>query len=469
MNSKQQVHQYSSRELANRPLVEGYTIDDPTTLDMDDGLWVDRRPNGWRILISIADVSRAVHAGSPVDQNARRQGFSLYHPLGNTPMLPADMDRNRLSLVEGALRPAVTVEGVLDDHFNVIETSIYRSAFLSSKKLSYETFLELSGDPSHRFFLWDQLAAGLEQQRRRAGSLSLDDLSKGLRLDRDGHICGAGTASHRGHRFVGEAAIFANRVVGKYMRDHDVPALYRNHAADAVDPDLGPRLLYNVRDAILSESDDDYKAAIKRLRLWFLRARYEVDVKGHFGLAVNEYLHFTSPIRRYADLAVHRNLLAHIEGRAIVHTRDDLSALGDHLNTRNDEERNFHQSEMYKEVLYQRMSRRVRSTGAVFDNLHDEELRMALFAAHHEGIENCHLADEVKRRAHRGALGHVVAYYILNDVDSDAGYWHDLRRACRPDKPSLIRSFAQSVAHWAPSAKLVPRCEGPAFGGLVPA
>lgn len=471
MDSKQRMHVYSSRELANRPLVEGYTIDDPSTQDMDDGLWVDRRENGWRILISIADVSRAVFRDTDIDLKARAQGFTLYHPLGNRPMLPDDMDRDRLSLVEGVLRPAVTVEGVLDDQFNVIETSIYRSAFLSRKKLSYETFLELSGDPSHRFFLWAQLAQGLLQQRRRAGSLSLEDLNKGLRVDGEGHLCGSGVESHRGHMFVGEASIFANRVVGKHMRDHNVPALYRNHAADAVEPDMGPRLLYNVRDAILSESDSDYKAAIKRLRLWFLRARYETDVKGHFGLAVQEYLHFTSPIRRYADLAVHRNLLAHIEGRPIVHGVDELNTIGAHLNARNDEERDFHQSEMYKEVLYQRMSRRVRSTGAVFDNLHNEELRMALFAAHYEGIESRHLLSEVKRRAAHGTLGDVVAHYILNDVDSDNGYWHDMRRACRPEgrKLSIIHNFAQSVAHWAPPAKLLPRNAGPGFGAFAPA
>ncbi len=467
MSRQVSAYQYSHAALAHRPVVEGYTIDDPSTLDMDDGLWVEKRPNGWNVLISIADVSSVVPPGSAHDRRARAQGFSLYNPAGNRPMFADELDRDRLSLVEGVLRPAVTVEVVFDNALNIVDSAIYRSAFYNRKKLSYEKFLEQSGDPSHRFFLWSHLAQKLFERRRANGSLTLEDINKGLVLDADGRLRGNAAPSHRGYVFVQEMAILANSIVGKYMRDHDVPALYRNHAADAVDPELGPRLLYNVREAIQHDDDKGYDIAIKRLRLWFQRARYETDVKGHFGLALPEYLHFTSPIRRYADLAVHRNLLAHIEGRQPVHSQQELQALGAHLNARSDAERDLHQSEMLKEILYQRMHRRVRSPGAVFNNLHTEELRMALFVARYEGIENRHLAAEVKRLAERRVLGPMISEYLLKDVQGDTPYWRDLQAACRvhqPVRPGLAGRFAQSVAHWAPMAKL----QALQAGGMMP-
>ena len=317
-----------------------FTIDPADARDHDDALSVRRLPSQrWQVGIHIADVSHYVSPGSALDTEALERGTSCYLPRGVIPMLPEKLSADLCSLREGVDRLALSVLVELDDDAVLHEYRFAATVIRSRAKLSYERVEDaLHGGealPAGQQEACERLMAFARRMRARrlaAGALAIESPEVKARVDEHGVPIAIERRPHlESHELVEEFMLLANRCVGEagavrgagmLWRVHEPPAAHKLAELDEMLRVLGlPRLghagqPHRALQALLAVPlDDAKKRLVHRLALRSLaRARYfEADL-GHFGLATREYLHFTSPIRRYPDLHVHRRVREWITG-----------------------------------------------------------------------------------------------------------------------------------------------------------
>lgn len=333
------------RELERRLDLRGVTVltvDPEGARDFDDALSLESLEDGCqRLGVHVADVAHYVPRGGAVDRQARERGASVYLLDRVIHMLPAGLATGLCSLAPGEDRLAVSVFLDIDAAGRVQESGFHLSVIRSAARLTYqevEAALE-SGPRSgaaavHRELLGEISALGERLRARRLdrGAIDFDLPEPVVDIGADGVPVRLGTALRgRGHRFVEECMLAANEAVASKALEGGLPALYRVH--DPPDPEkldrfrslagsLGRRLppskgvdsaqLQRTLEALQGRPDS---ALLRQLMLRaMMRARYASLSSGHFGLACEPYLHFTSPIRRYPDLLVHRMLRDHLLG-----------------------------------------------------------------------------------------------------------------------------------------------------------
>jgi ribonuclease R len=320
-----------------------FTIDPADAHDYDDGLSLERIGRGrWRVGIHIADVSHFVRPGSPVDLEARRRGTSVYLVDRAIPMLPERLSGEVCSLLPGEQRPAVSVFVDIGRDGTIHGTKISETVVRSRARLTYDRaqrILEGGDDPEAGAFREDlrrlhALSRELHRARAERGSLDFDRPEPRVILDDEG----VPVEVHRvdpldSHRLIEEFMVLANRIVTEALTGAGVPLIYRVHeapSAEDLEPlerclaglgrtppwrasGISPGALQQVLDGCRSRGE---KHLLSHLVLRSMkRALYSGRNRGHFGLAVPLYAHFTSPIRRYPDLFVHRQLKAHLRGQ----------------------------------------------------------------------------------------------------------------------------------------------------------
>jgi ribonuclease R len=306
------------------------TIDPDDARDFDDAFHVEKIENGgWRLGVHIADVAAYVEPESPLDRDARRRGNSVYLPDRVIPMLPERLSNGVCSLNLGVDRLTHSVFIHFDRNGAVKGARFARSVIRSAHRLSYKQAYAILKSPprdrlSERLHVAWQLAWLLRQKRFEHGSLDLDFPEVKVRLDENGkpvHL--ERVENDESHQLIEEFMLAANEAVARELKNRAVPTIYRVHE----DPD--PDKLGEYREFVLSFNykvgDLTHRAEVQRLlasirgkpeeqalKIGLLkslkRARYFPQPLGHYGLAKTNYLHFTSPIRRYADLVVHRAL-----------------------------------------------------------------------------------------------------------------------------------------------------------------
>jgi len=341
------------------------TVDPETARDHDDAISLDRlNEGGWRLAVHIADVAHYVRPGSLLDQEAYLRGTSVYFPDRVVPMLPHALSSNICSLVEAQER--LTQSVVLDlDARGVVKKVTYHDGVITSRaKMSYQQVQKIvDGDPALRarfaplvalFERMDELAKLMRKRRYERGSLDFDLPEPKLVLDAAGEMT-AIVASERldSMRVIEEFMLAANEAVAARLSDAGMPALYRIH--EQPDPekveefaDLVSTFGYRVPQDLEGIRPQDFQLILRQiagkpeeklisyLLLRTMRlARYHEENLGHFGLATDMYAHFTSPIRRYPDLVVHRALRALREKKPPDALRAELPAglteMGVHL------------------------------------------------------------------------------------------------------------------------------------------
>ena len=335
-----------------------YTVDPDTAKDFDDALSFRREEAGIRAWVHIADVSFFVGAGTPLDHGAARRGFSTYVPGAVAPMLPHELADDLCSLRPHLDRLCVTVE--IPPHG---DPSFYRSVIRSDARLTYGQAQRREAPPEilDALALNDELATALRANRFGRGALQVQTPEVVFRFGEDGGVADAWLEGEpHAHMLVEELMIRANECVGAFLASRHRAALYRVH--ERPDPqavvhliaklaDLGvptppvpdpltPQLAATVAGeasklvAIYTEQSGRGREAFPSLVLRALKqARYDPKNLGHAGLASAAYAHFTSPIRRYPDLVVHRALLDEL-GLADDPLPEDLEQLGEHLSGR---------------------------------------------------------------------------------------------------------------------------------------
>lgn len=312
------------------------TIDGETAKDFDDAVAVLKTKKGFRLYVSIADVSHFVRPGTALDKEAYERGTSIYFPGRVIPMLPEKISNNLCSLIPGRDRLAFTAILDFDRQANVVKKRFVKSIIRSHKRFTYTTVRQILIDNDkevrglHKAFLtplkWaGELATVLQKQRKDRGAIGFTLPESDIDLDEAGRIRSIGRAERNfAHQIIEEFMLSANEAVAETFTEHSVNALYRIH--ERPDPikvqeftgfaqTLGLHLPKHRQDPdwfgqvleLVKGSPKEY--VINNLLLRTMQqARYDMRNVGHFGLAATDYTHFTSPIRRYPDLLVHRAL-----------------------------------------------------------------------------------------------------------------------------------------------------------------
>ena len=308
------------------------TIDPDDARDFDDAICLERAgANRWKLWVHIADVSHYVRPGSALDAEARRRGNSSYLVDRVIPMLPEELSNELCSLKPQVDRLTKCVEFLLSSDGRVLATDFYPAVIHSKQRFTYaEALAVLEGKPSGEAGTMLHEASALAQSIRKRrfanGSLDLDFPETKIRLDAEGKVSRIDRHDNDiSHQLIEEFMLLANEAVAGRLMKLKRPAIYRTH--EAPDPDRldGYRkevLGHAIPCGNLSRPEEVRKlfghlgdlAIGAALKIGFLRslqrARYTADPLGHYGLAKKKYTHFTSPIRRYADLVVHRSLFA---------------------------------------------------------------------------------------------------------------------------------------------------------------
>src|SRR3984893_11830226 len=306
------------------------TIDPDDARDFDDAIHVDKIDNqGWQLGVHIADVAAYVAPGSALDREARRRGNSVYLPDRVIPMLPERLSNGVCRLSPGVDRLTHSVFIHFDKHGVVKSARFGHSVIRSAHRLTYkQAYAILTSPPrdrlGERLHLAWELAALLRRKRFEHGALDLDFPEVKVSVDAEGKpVRLERVENDESHQLIEEFMLVANEAVARELRHRSIPTIYRVHE----DPDT--EKLAEYREFVLSFNhkvgDLSHRAEIQRLlasirdkpeeqalKIGLLkslkRARYASQPLGHYGLAKANYLHFTSPIRRYADLVVHRTL-----------------------------------------------------------------------------------------------------------------------------------------------------------------
>jgi ribonuclease R len=326
-------------DLRHLPLV---TIDGDDARDFDDAVFAapdDDAGNagGFRLVVAIADVAHYVRPGEALDREARRRGNSVYFPDRVVPMLPEALSNELCSLRPHQDRACLAVEMIIDRHGRKLRHRFMRGLMRSVARLTYEQVQRArDGAPDEitRPLLDEVIGplyggfAALAAARVKRGTLDLDIPERRVLVDRDGKIAGiAARVRLDSHRLIEEYMILANVAAAETLEAKRVPCMYRVH--DAPDPakvealrefvgSLGLALARGqvVRPAMFARLLEQARRTPYGTMLSDLvlrsqaQAAYSPENIGHFGLALRRYSHFTSPIRRYADLLVHRGLIA---------------------------------------------------------------------------------------------------------------------------------------------------------------
>src|SRR6184192_3642745 len=348
------AQQIAGREdLRNQFIV---TIDPDDARDFDDAIHVEKLPNGgWQLGVHIADVATYVEPGSALDREARRRGNSVYLPDRVIPMLPERLSNGVCSLKTQVDRLTHSVFIQFDKRGVAKSARFTRTVIRSAHRLTYkEAYAILMSPPQDRLgerihLAWE-LAALLRRKRFQHGSLDLDFPEVKVWLDEKGEPTRFERVENdESHQLIEEFMLAANEAVARELKKRAVPTIYRVHE----NPD--PEKLAEYRELVLSFNyrvgDLTHRGELQRLleliggkpeeqalKIALLkslkRARYSAQPLGHYGLAKANYLHFTSPIRRYADLVVHRAL-----GRDTAARRHDqlgmaeIASIAEHIST----------------------------------------------------------------------------------------------------------------------------------------
>ena len=345
-----------------------FTIDSPSSRDLDDALSVYPADGdgGIRVCVHIADVATHVRPGTALDNEARRAATSVYLPGWTRPMLPPQLSEDALSLVPDADRDALTVEMRVATDGSVTAADVYASRIRSDTRLSYEVAAAvLAGAKPEAVapevldaLRWLRTAgARLGVQRLRRGGVEARRVEPDLTVEVvEGEAAQvAAKPSNPANLLIERLMVAANESVAGWLVDRGLPGVFRVHpapgpeaapaleafcAASGFHPGFGADLTPLDLAALSGQLDaaaDDTATAVWDVLLGFLgRASYTPSAGSHFGLASDGYLHFTSPIRRYADLAVHRVIHAFLDGgreASDYPTTEALEALCAHINT----------------------------------------------------------------------------------------------------------------------------------------
>lgn len=313
------------------------TIDGDSSKDFDDAVSVSKTKDGYNLKVSIADVSHYVKEGTPLDEESWKRGCSTYVTDRVVPMLPHELSNGICSLNPHVVRLTLTCDMNVKEDGSISDYSIYPSFIRSTERMTYKNVNKiLDGDKrlqkeyehlGDMFFVLRDCADSIRRNRIKKGAIEFGSTESEIIVDVDGHPIDI-RPRVRGHaeEMIEDCMIAANVCVANFMKWQEIPSVYRIHEEPQpkrikdfvrISELLGHKLVLpkgdihpNEIQRYLSsiENTSEYPVLSMMLLRCMSKAKYDNACVGHFGLGEEEYLHFTSPIRRYPDLVVHRML-----------------------------------------------------------------------------------------------------------------------------------------------------------------
>ncbi|MDD7401380.1 MAG: VacB/RNase II family 3'-5' exoribonuclease [Eubacteriales bacterium] len=335
-----------------------YTIDGLDARDLDDAIAVERLGQGYRLWVHIADVSHYVRPQTELDKEAFKRANSVYLVDRVLPMLPPKLSNGLCSLNPDQDRLCLSCRLDYDDQGKLLEGQLAKTVIRSKLRSSYEELREIfagrlpEGLPDwflESVSLARDLSALLSAQRTRRGALAFDFPETKLVLDAEGQVTEIyGEWQDEANHIIESFMIAANEYVAAFCDSYRLPAVYRVHedppgekmdlVLDYVqDLGLGIRIPRDISPKTLQQllskmKSEPYGTTLSEMLLRALaKARYDTADLGHFGLASPQYCHFTAPIRRYADLLVHRAVKSQLEGTATRKRSKNLKQIASHI------------------------------------------------------------------------------------------------------------------------------------------
>ena len=349
-------------DLTSIPFV---TIDDEDARDFDDAVWAEPdtsrgNPDGWKLIIAIADVSSYVPSGSALDKEAQKRGNSVYLPSKVIPMLPHSLSNEWCSLKPNQVRACITAHVSINNEGRIKHYKFERAIMRSVARLSYKEVdayrdkkttvidksLEVQIDSLYGAY------ASLRKARLQRKTLDFDLPEKKIIFDNSGKVTAIENQQrYDSHRLIEEFMITANVAAAEVLTKRTAPCMYRVHDQPPLDKTENLRSYLKTLNYKLSKSQQlrpqHFQQILEKsqntehgeaVALMILRSQSQAEYTpvniGHFGLNIDRYSHFTSPIRRYSDLLVHRSLITTLklgDGGLPKAIAIDFPAIGTHL------------------------------------------------------------------------------------------------------------------------------------------
>lgn len=454
------------------PVWSGFTIDGPTSRDLDDAISVEKLESGWRATVYVSDVARKVVKGDRFDagweaeprapreedggkekalavavrvlqdaqevgptasvhvRGARERVETKYHSEGSVPMIPRSLSEDRLSLREGFTRQVMRVVVELDEALDPVALAdVAFGTFKSVRRLSYPDIPGILTDAGHDMHgpvkVAAQLAERLIEKRREMGAFVLYDLNSGWVVDEDGFLQKLERDdSTFGYVVVQEMMILANQELARWCAANEVPVLFRTHTARAHAPERA-EVIAEIR-AAMGQAYGVIEQLRQRVHLVMNRARYGPVLRGHYGLNVPCYMHATSPIRRYADLVSQRQVRAKVLGEPYPHTREELDVLAAEINTFKDAQKEATHLHLKDRAMGK--AKRQAEVANLLDRLSSAEFDNVVKAATRQGDGRLSeaLDEHLRGRLAAGSLSLQAMELVLFEAPWPA--WDDVRR-----------------------------------------
>ena len=344
-------------DLRNVPLV---TIDGADAKDFDDAVYCEPKGEGWRLIVAIADVSHYVQPDTDLDNEARARGTSVYFPDQVVPMLPEALSNGLCSLNPQVDRLCLCCEMTVSLTGEVTRSRFYDGVMRSAERFTYEETAQLLDGKKLRgrkqslkpqIESLRDLYRAFDRKRRRRGAIEFDLPETAIELDDRGQVKDVHSVERLvTHKIIEECMIAANVEAAKRLRKARIPCLYRVHKgpdAEKLDEltlffrtlglklsspkNLQPRDLSRIIEKAAGGAEAELIGTV--ILRSMSRAVYQPKNVGHFGLALPSYAHFTSPIRRYPDLLVHRaikHVLCHGSAKGFRYRMSEMEQLGEH-------------------------------------------------------------------------------------------------------------------------------------------
>ncbi len=313
------------------------TIDPASAKDYDDAISLENLPHGWRLYVHIADVAHYVPIGSPVYTEATLRGNSFYFPKRVIPMLPEKLSNRVCSLRPQEDKMTVTVVSDFDNEGRILKQQVFESVTNSDARLTYEEVdelfdgkeIDLSNDLCEMIIEMRKLSRVLSKNRDAKGCLYFDLPEVEFVYDDEGYLHKLERSSEtESHKVIENFMLIANEYVAETLTKSAKSTMYRIHEdpeEDAVRRTLSLIKVYGykakfhknlnktLQDVQSGIEEKDFHRVFDRMILRSLKkAKYTIEHKGHFGLAIKTYSHFTSPIRRLCDMVIHHQLKMHV-------------------------------------------------------------------------------------------------------------------------------------------------------------
>lgn len=371
INQSNRFSQTVTREARSKELKKGRvdirhiplcTVDGEDSKDFDDAIYAEPHAQGWKLLVAIADVSQYVKPNDCLDKEAKNRGNSVYFANRVVPMLSENISNGVCSLNPNADRFCLCCEIIVNQQGQLVNYTFFEGLMRSAMRLTYKKLDHLHKSQNSKH--WEDIDKSLQQpinnlhklytilkqSRKARGGIDIETQEVSIQLSKCGKIKKIKLSKRRrSHKIIEECMLLANICAAKFLIKHKQPFLYRVHGEPKADRishliellnDLG--IKHELKNSVSTQafakllrktrkSNMAHMISIAILRS-FRQAAYSTENIGHFGLNYSEYTHFTSPIRRYSDLLVHRQIkrVLHKDTSTSVNQRE-LENLGEHL------------------------------------------------------------------------------------------------------------------------------------------